>query len=278
MELEAFIKTKAHNSTKTISNYVSDYKLVTEELNDTISNSTENNLLKALTTIAHTNPNKEMRLIGLIIMIRQQNNQPINALDERRYKLKKLIEAYTENSKETLNETLPDYQTIVAYINKLYADKKYKEYVVNWLMLTYGVRNMDLNAYIVDKAKDAIDVSTNYLIVKKTLVEWRINNYKTFSAYGPKIIKIKNKQFIKAIQQLPVNTWLLTGTTHELANTSSVGLAIKRMLYDGLSETDYFKIVVREAKKSPEVIGELQRLSFSRGTDLQTLINSYDIS
>jgi hypothetical protein len=46
------------------------------------------------------------------------------------------------------------------------------------------------------------------------------------------------------------------------------------MTYKGLGETMYFKIVVNHFRSDPNM---LKQISYNRGTDINTILESYDI-
>ena len=139
------------------------------------------------------------------------------------------------------------------------------------------MRNKDVDVFIISNAKDAKDESQNYLIINKNQVVWLINDYKTLSAYGAKKIIIKAKGFMEAINALPINSWLLTGTPNKL-NESGLGTTIKRMLYNNLTEGDYFKIILNDINNKPNTTQYLQYYSKTRGTSLDNILAYYDTS
>ena len=57
-------------------------------------------------------------------------------------------------------------------------------------------------------------------------------------------------------------------------NNETVGYYIKKMTYQGLGETAYFKIVVNHFRKDANM---LKQISYNRGTDINTILESYDI-
>jgi len=76
---------------------------------------------------------------------------------------------------------------------------------------------------------------------------------------------------------LPLNTWLLTGTETGLKD-SGLGTTIKRLLYNNLTETDYFKIIMNDINTKPNTTQLLEYYSRTRGTDYATLLKFYDVS
>lgn len=276
-ELDNFIISKYGNSPATIQNYKCQYKSIKKFLNKDFSNSTENEILVACYKLSNGNPSNESTYLNLPYMIRVLNNKSVEEIQKRRNELKDFIKKHIEEKKELLNAKIPSYKIIEDYINKLFINKDYKKYIINYLILNYGVRNKDVNCFIINSVKDAIKDNINYLIIKPNSIEWRINEYKTLKTYGAKKIIIKSKKFLEAINSLPINTWLLTGSDLELKDTG-LATTLKRALYNNLTEGDYFKIIMKHINTKPNTTQLLEYYSKTRGTSLPTLLEFYDIN
>lgn len=276
-ELDNLILSKYGNSPATIQNYRCQYKSIMKHLGKSMSDSTENEILIACHKLSNGNPSNESTYLNLPFMIRVLHNKPIEEIQKRRVELKDFIKKHIEAKKVLLNETIPTYKTIENYINKLFTNKEYRKYIINYLILHYGVRNKDVNCFIVSSTKDATKENINYLIIKPNSVEWRINEYKTLKTYGAKKIIIKSKKFLEAINSLPINTWLLTGNETELKDTG-LATTLKRALFNNLTEGDYFKIIMNHINTKPNTTQLLEYYSKTRGTSLQTLLDFYDIN
>jgi len=59
-----------------------------------------------------------------------------------------------------------------------------------------------------------------------------------------------------------------------IPNSASLPYWIKKMTYEGLGETLYFKIVVNHYREN---INMLKQISYNRGTDIKTIQQSYDV-
>jgi hypothetical protein len=276
-EIDNFIESKNNVTEQTKKNYRNQYKSIVSILGKTILKSSDDEIIYAIHKLADGNYSSEFTYINVPIMLRSFNDLKVDLLLQRRDDLKGLRDFHTATSKVNKLDALPEMKLIQEYIKELYDKKLYKKYIVNYLIANYGVRNKDVDVFIVSSAKDAKDDSQNYLIVKKNEVEWRINDYKTLSAYGPKKIIIKAKKFLEAINQLPLNTWLLTGTNTKL-NETGLGTTIKRMLFNNLTEGDYFKIILNDINNKPNATQYLQYYSNKRGTSLDNIMSYYDVS
>ena len=276
-EFQDFIETKNNVTEQTKKNYRTQYKSIVSILGKPILEATEQEIINAVHQLANGNYSSEFTYINVPIMMRVYNGLSNDLLVQRRENLKGLRDFHTATSKVSKQEALPEMKLIQDYIKELFKNKLYKKYIVNYLIANYGVRNKDANAFIVSSAKEAKDESQNYLIVKKNEVEWRINDYKTLATYGPKKIIIKAKAFMEAINALPLNTYLLTGTSTKL-NETGLGTTIKRMLFNQLTEGDYFKIILNDINSKPNTTQYLQYYSKTRGTNLETIMSYYDVS
>lgn len=274
-ELETFIASKSTNLPATIRNYRAQYKNIRELLDNDIIHSTEVKILNVVKSRANGNPSTEWTYLNLPFMIRELYKKPVDVIQKRRNELKELVKQHTKANKIITNEKLPDYKEVENYVKELYKNKDYKKYIVNYLILTYGVRNKDINCYIIHSKDDMTKDDINYLIVKPSSVEWIINDYKTLKSYGQKRIIIKSKPFLEAINTFTPNRWLLNGSMTQL-NDTSVGTTIMRMLYNKLTEGDYFKIIMNNINSKPNTTELLEYYSKTRGTSYEMLITYYD--
>jgi len=276
-ELDVFIESKSQNAPQTIKNYRVQYRTIRELLKHDITKSSQTDILEVIDQLSNGNPSTEWTYMNLPFMIRELYGKPNDLISKRREELKYLRSSHILEKKEEKSGTLPSMKTIQDYTKGLFKNKDYKRFIVNFLIINYGVRNKDVDCFIVGSPKDAKDMSINYLIVKKGSVEWLINDYKTLKNYGPKKIIIKSKPFLEAIKTIPLNTWLLTGTPTQL-NYSSLSTTIKRMLYNKLTEGDYFKIIIDDINTKPNTTSLLEYYSETRGTDFSTLLAYYDLA
>ena len=276
-EIDNFILSKTNVTEQTKRNYRNQYKSIVSILGKPILSSSETEIISAVHQLANGNYSSEWTYMNVPFMVRAFNGLSNELINKRREDLKGLREFHTNISKSQKQDALPQLKEIQSYIKELFNTKKYKSFIVNYLIANYGVRNKDVDVFIVNSAKDAKDESQNYIIVKSNSAEWRINDYKTLSAYGAKKIIIKSKPFMEAINAIPINSWLLTGTPNKL-NESGLGTTIKRMLYNNLTEGDYFKIIMNDINNKPNTTQYLEYYSKTRGTSIDNLLVYYDTS
>ena len=283
-ELEEFRKTFSNKSEITQRVYNSNYKKLRDLLGDDILNLSQKNIIEIIEKNI-SNRNTQSSLINIAFLIRKHNELSINELETFRKKNQTIIKDKIYESNSSLVDSLPSYNSIVDFTNDLLKTEKYVQYVINYLLLHYQVRNADLNFDFVLFKKDTKDTSKNYLwFSSKSKTAHYIRNVyktakivkpdKTITGYGQKIIKIKDPDFIKVMkifvnyqkkEQKPVVFF---------PNTDNIGYHIKKMTYEGLGETAYFKIVVNHFRKDANM---LKQISYNRGTDINTILESYDI-
>jgi hypothetical protein len=167
---------------------------------------------------------------------------------------------------------LPSLGEFDNYLEILWVDKKYREYIVNFLIRHHYVRNKDLLFDIVDK-KSEIDETSNWLWIDRRnqrCVYYR-NDYKTANTYGPKTSVIDNERFLKAAKMCHKNMSDFPITDSE----DKIGYHIQKMSYLKLGEGALLKIIINHYKSD---IQRLKEISMSRGTDIGTLLTSYNIT
>lgn len=160
------------------------------------------------------------------------------------------------------NKDLPTCNNLIQLLQDHYDAERWKEYCILFLLLTYNVRNLDMVGDVVRDGRGR-SVHFNWFVIRKDSVLWKRNLYKTVETYGAKQQVIKNKQFMNAIQQLNC----------VLCPSDNLDRAVKKAT-GGLGEASVLKIYL----STPRSATEFKRVSKSRGTDLNTLLTSYNIS
>ncbi len=242
-----------------------------------VSNISEKRMVKFLKeTDAPSNSINVM--LSVVLMIRREREQSIDLLLKfKENKLVKKMDKEKQVKNLELQKTLPSYDTYMMYVNDLYRQKDWRSYIVNYLLITYGVRNLDLNVIITrDKfvASKRRESEVNYLYVTKRYVKFIRNHYKTHSSYGRKEDTITATKFMYA-----VNEYLDEDFEKPLLDVEeqSVGATIRNMTYNMIGEGGVYKILV-EYHKSRGDVNKLKALSISRGHQLDTQMGYYDIS
>jgi hypothetical protein len=210
--------------------------------------------------------------INLPIMVKNHFGYDANLLIDERENLKAQRDGHTEAKKSDDTIIYYDLNCIHKDIERLSQSGDKQAYVINYLLYNYGVRNKDLDVFITND-KTAINSDENFLLVGPKSVKWIRNNYKTKANYGTKIIIIKNATFLRVINMLPNNSYLLSfGGTH--IASSSLDKFIKTRTIHNLSESQIFKNILHEKRNSPSIDKIKRQFSEWRGTSLKE-INQY---
>jgi hypothetical protein len=282
-ELDKFRETFSNKSKVTQGVYTSNYKKLREMLGEDIINVSQKKVIE--TAESFDNRNTQQSLINIAYLIRKNEGLAINELETFRKKNQTFLKDKIYETNTALVDKLPSYDELVNFIDNLLKDKKYIQYVINYLLLHCQVRNADLNFDFVQYKRDTKDESKNYLwFSAKTKTAHYIRNvYKTakivkpngeITGYGQKIIKITDPAFIKVMKILTNYEKKESKPIVFFPNLETIAYHVKRMTYKGLGETMYFKIVVNHFRSNPNM---LKQISYNRGTDLNTILESYDI-
>jgi len=229
------------------------------------------------------NRNTQQALINIAYLIRKKAGMAIMELETFRKKNQKLLEDKIFEANDNLIKKLPSYDTLVDYTNDLLKAKKYIQYVINYLLLYYQVRNADLVFDFVLLKKDTKDDTKNYMWYNARMkrVHYIRNVYKTAkivkpdgttTGYGQKINIIDDPVFVKVLRILAKEQRKADKPIVFIPNSDNYH--IKKATYEGLGEGNIFKIVVNKFRTDPNM---LKQISNNRGTDINTILTSYDI-
>ena len=193
----------------------------------------------------------------------QPNDQIVEYIKNANEAIQK--EAKTRQKDMAEDPSLPTLKELKSHMNSLYDKGDYRGFCIMYLFITYTVRNQDLIAKVV-KSKKETNETDNFFIVGRKQVTWIRNKYKTVEKYGSKTHVIKNEKFLTAIKTLD----------YLLRENDNIDRVIKKTTADigAINEGTIAKIVLRENN----TMNGLKRISRNRGTDVTTLIDSYNIT
>jgi len=264
------------NSKKT---YVYSYeRLMVLTDNVPISNVSEKRMVKILKD-SDAPANSINVMLSVVLMIRREREQSIDLLLKfKGNKLVKKMDIEKMEKNDELQRTLPSYDTYMTYVDDLYKQKNWRSYIVNYLLIKYGVRNMDLNL-IITRDKYAVSKrrgnnQVNYLYVTKKYIKLVRNIYKTSSSYGRKEDTIYSTKFMYAVNELLADQFEAPLLNVE---EQSVGQTIRAMTYNSIAEGGVYKVITAHYKSRGD-INKLKALAESRGHLVDTQIGYYDIS
>ena len=156
------------------------------------------------------------------------------------------------------------------HIDELYTANKFKEFVVNFLLLKLCCRNADLNFEIVARQKDVPKDNKNYMWLSRHKATLYRRDYKTAKTYSEKINILTDKRLILALKRLQQANERL------VPNDKYMGYYIKQYSFKQLGEGSIFKILVEDARQSGD-LKRIQEMSKLRGSDLCNIMTSYNV-
>jgi len=269
--LETFLQNKSKN---TVVNYRRQYKKLRELLDKDISTTGEKIILLAVKTV--DNANSKQALLNIGIVVKKLYDKPHSVLVNERDKNKLLVDIQTKETNVDLQTKLPPFKKILEYTDKLYDDNKFIEYIINYLLTNYFVRNKDLLFEIVERKKDMTDANKNYMWKPKhgKKVQFVRQDYKTVNIYGKKTIDITEPKFILAIKRVFNCAKYSLPCGDIIPTESQVGYYVKQMTMNELGENNYYKSAIEYYRDD---LQKLKQMTMYRGSSLDVMSRSYDI-
>jgi len=282
-EYDKFMDSIKDKSDSTKKQYRLQYNKLFKLLGKPIGETSEKKIIELLDEI--TNKNNSQALLNIAFLIRKLEGLSISVLEKRRTQdKKKLVESVKEKN-VNLKENLPSYDDIVEYMNYLYDKSEWTDYIINYLLINVQVRNQDLDFIIVSRKKDASDNTKNYMWLQndKKKATYIRNVYKTAKiitpdgsdhGYGQKTNVITDPKFIIALRRVLgcQKSGLDCGTF--IPTKSAISYHLMKSTYKQIGEGKYLKIIVDHFRNNVE---KLKEISANRGTDLKTILTSYNI-
>ncbi len=257
---------------KTIINYRNTYGRLKSLLGSDVKSSSAKEIIKAIASADITASAKiTLLIVATNIVQSQDRNKDVDMLTEYRGILNELLKS--ENATRAKTQKLPTGDELIKHTNDLYDDGKLREFVVNYLLINYGVRNRDLDC-IITRDKRIINNTDNWLYLTDTSCEYIRYDYKTKEKYGSRFATITDERVLVALNNLllkKTSVYLLATKTGGRMSQNSLGSIIKRMTM-GLGEGKYFKIMLAFYGKD-----KFEKMTSSRGTSGEGAQVNYDL-
>jgi hypothetical protein len=213
------------------------------------------------------NPNTRLDMLNLIIVIRNELELSIEKLKEYRSELKQQQKAHQVNKMADAGDKLMTYDDFVKALQEAYNKQEWKKYIINYLIMTYGVRNKDLNLEIV-KTKKEMKEGNNYLLLKKDKVIFIRDDYKTHKTYGKKTHEIHDKLFYEAVKK--------TGLGKLIAE-QQISNGLRKLYINKMGEAKIFKMMIDKYYEDDDS-ASIKRLAADRGTSLSVVQGFYNVN
>ncbi len=273
-ELEQFLSTLEDKSKATKVNYKSQYNKLRKAVGDVdIATIDTAGIIKAIKD--NDNPNQQAGGVNIGILIYKMNDMDTSLLEKEREVNKKRIKELVKSKNAVLTLNLPRYNELITHLDSLYVREEWTDYIINYVLINFTVRNKDLNFKIVSRRKDT-ERDGNYMWfdrLKKRVVYIR-KDYKTANKYGEKTINITNPNFINAIKKVMALQKHNESSGVFIPNIDQLGYYIQKATYNQIGEGNVMKIVVNHFRTD---LDKIKEISENRGTDINTILANYDI-
>ena len=213
------------------------------------------------------NPNTRLDMLNLIIVIRNVLELSVDKLKEYRSELKQQQKSHQVSKMSEAGEKLMSYVDFTKALGEAYLKDEYKKYVVNYLMMRYGVRNKDLNLSIV-KTKKEMNEGENYLLLKKDKVIYVRDDYKTHKTYGKKTHEIHDNIFHECVKKAGVG---------KLIPEAQISNGLRKLYLNKMGEAKVFKMMIDHYYDKDEP-ASIKRLAADRGTSLSVVQGFYNVN
>ena len=165
------------------------------------------------------------------------------------------------------------YAWLLEHMDMKYHKRKYRDYVVNYLLIHYACRNADTDCVILtEKDLDGIDddemQNENYLVLMNNgKINWIRSNHKT--RFETPTYEITDDKFIDSVKKLMEVSSFTFHNGEERIHRRSLGRVILNSTYNCLGEEMYFRIIKKHFKNDHT---KLLYLATSRPCNLRNMI------
>jgi len=261
-------------SENTMMTYSSNYKRLMKLLKDEpILCFQESRIIKKMKEVEDIPPMSINGMLSVVYLIRNSVHLTNKKLDKYREFLMKENKKHKAESKERiLLDKLVSIEDLHKHIKTALEDKDYKKYIINFLMVKFGLRNLDLKLFIVsDKNIFKDDTTANFIYLTDKYAVYTIQTYKTRDTYGVKQFKIYEKEFTDVCRLLLKDT-----DEYELIDNNNHNRFIQQRTINEVGEGVVFKSLVHELAREGD-LDSIKRLGLSRGTEMNCVMEEYHI-
>jgi len=246
--------------------YLNQYKLIVRVVKKDLTDMSVADIKKYLDNIPNMNTRKNH--LNIFIMLKKQQPEDYAKLYELRNSLKEGIETALKEKNKDLCEILPDYKEVSEFAKK----QTGRAYLVNYILLNYGVRSQDLDTTITNQ--EINNKKDNFLILSadEKSVDYIRNRYKTIGTHGAQLQTIKDKKFVSIVKDL-----LRDHNSVKMFDLKQADKALRKLTYKGLSEGEYFKVLVCHLYETKQIT-KLYKMGDTRGTNIDVILRNYNIN
>jgi hypothetical protein len=274
-----------HLSDQSKAAYKSAYnRFMTVSNNKQIHSMSQERLVEVLDNEIGFAPQSKNQITSVFIIIKKAYDMKYDIIKKYRDdKLRKQIIIHAENKKKEVKDTLPTMIELKLYLKKLLKEEEYQRYIINWLLINMGVRNLDLDLTLTtdrDVLSKKHPHKGNYIVVLKNYLSYIRRDYKTVDTYDEKRFPIRVFKLFTVVKQFmgdETPKFLLHTDRGERIAASSLNKYVTHRTFNNISESDMFKAVIKQAIRDGDT-KRIKYLSSTRGTAIETIMNTYDVT
>lgn len=269
-ELVFLKKHTEHLAANSKKSYFSAHKKLLKILDcENLEKQTNEELINVVQNTKQATHSKNVQINILLLIKREVYGQSIIEFEKQREVNNKTILEENKTKSKDSKLYLPKYQELIDHLDVVYEASDWRAFIVNYILLNYHTRDMDISLNIITNKKDIND-DINYIMLTKKKASYVRNQYKTVKTHGPKTSVITDVRFTEACHKFLKET----NSKGNLFPSNSTNYWISRCTCGGLPEGNIYKICVNHFKTD---LSKLKYMCESRGSSLNTLCDFYDI-
>ena len=267
-ERDEFLNRIADKSSPTVKQYLSQYdKIYTLVKKDLIDCSKDEIITAVEDTENVRTLNARKNVYNVLVMFFNNiDKDKYESFVQKRENLRGEIAEEVKTKNITKNDTLPSYDKLKEHLEK----SEGACYIMNYLLINYYVRNLDLDLVITRDQNMINSKEGNFLIVSKTDITYHRNKFKTVKSKGPITLVIKNRIFRKHVVD-----YLGKQNEIDLITGGKLDHFIRKCTLNSLGETDYLKTIVKHYMETNNVVS-LNDIPKYRGSSIDLVMKNYN--
>jgi hypothetical protein len=267
-ERAEFINRIGDKSEPTVKQYLSQYDKIYTLVKKDLIDCSKDEIISAIEDVNNVRTlNAKKNVYNVLVMFFNNiDKDRYETFVEKRENLRSEIAEEVKVKNVEKNDTLPSYDKLKEHLNQ----SEGSCYIINYLLMNYYVRNMDLDLTITRDQNMVNSKDGNWLIVSKTDITYHRNKFKTVKSKGPITIVVKNRIFRKHVVD-----YLGKQGEVDLITGGKLDHFIRKCTYNNLGETDYLKTLVKHYMVTSNVVA-LNDIPKYRGSSIDLVMKNYN--
>ena len=200
-ELDAYFKGNPHLTPNSRRAYKHAYMKIMGGLTKSLKNTTQKEIIEHIETLT-SSPNTKNQYLNLAIQMKKYFGVEHNLLGSKRERNQDQISRHQNRVKDEKLARLPRMYELKDFMAETYKNESWRAFIINYLLITFNVRNKDLDLIVVSSKRRAKDPNENYLVLRKNDILYIVRRkYKTSKSYGEKVNTFKSRKMRNALQE-----------------------------------------------------------------------------